>query len=193
MRSDRHIYTNMETVTLICLSLSLAADAFVTAVCDGMAYRPKIGKRIAIALSFGVMQGLMPVLGALLGDKALGFLDAQNYLAFVALLIVGVLMLIDGFGKPEKTRSKLGVKTIALQSVATSVDAFACGLTLVTMKLPLWVDGLTVGGITAVMCLVGVCCAAAIGKKFSNPERFKLIGGAVLIVLALKHLVYCFI
>ena len=68
MRSDRHIYTNMETVTLICLSLSLAADAFVTAVCDGMAYRPKIGKRIAIALSFGVMQGLMPVLGALLGE-----------------------------------------------------------------------------------------------------------------------------
>ncbi len=144
----------MNVFTLICLSLSLAADAFVAAVCDGLAYRPKTAKRIAISLSFGFAQGLMPVLGALCGDKLLGFLNAQTYLAFAALFIVGALMLIEGFDKKASSVPRLGAKTIAFQAFATSVDAFACGLTLNVLPLPLWIEGLTVGGITAALCAV---------------------------------------
>ncbi len=183
----------MDTVTLICLSLSLAADAFVAAVCDGLAYRPKLGKKMAIALSFGCAQGLMPVLGALFGDKLLGFLNAQTYLAFAALFIVGALMLIEGLDKKAAAVPKLGTKTITFQAFATSVDAFACGLTLNVLPFPSWIEGVTIGAITAVLCLLGVTFAGAIGKRFSHPERFKIIGGCILIALALKNLVYCFI
>ena len=182
----------MDIFTLICLSLSLAADAFVTAVCDGMAYRPKIGKRLIIALAFGVAQGVMPVFGALLGETLDKFLNAQNYIAFAALLVIGVLMFIDGFNKPEKAKS-LGASTIALQAVATSIDASVCGLTLASLPFPLWIDGLTIGGITALLCLIGVSFAAAIGKRFTHPERFKIVGGCILIALAMKHLIYCFL
>ncbi|MCH5163291.1 MAG: manganese efflux pump [Clostridiales bacterium] len=179
--------------TLICLSLSLAADAFVTAICDGLAYSPKTVKRIAIALSFGAMQGIMPVIGALCGDKILGFLDAQNYVAFAVLFIIGVLMFIEGFDKKARSSPRFGAKTIAFQAFATSVDAFACGLTLNTISLPLWVEGLTIGGVTTLLCAVGVFFAGAIGKTVARPERFKIIGGLVLISLALKNLVYCFL
>ncbi len=190
-RDGRISYT-VDILTLICLSLSLAADAFVTAVCDGMAYRPKTGKRVAIALSFGAAQGVMPVLGALLGETLDKLLNAQNYLAFAALLIVGVLMFIDGFNKPEKAKS-LGAGTIALQAFATSVDAFACGLTLVSLPFPLWADGITIGCVTAALCMFGVCFASAIGKRFAHPERFKIVGGGILVALAMKHLIFCFI
>ena len=183
----------MDIFTLICLSLSLAADAFVTAVCDGLAYRPKLPKRIAIGLSFGVAQGVMPVIGALIGDRLLSFISAKNYVAFATLFIVGILMLIDGFDKTEHKKSRLGVKTIGFQAIATSIDALACGLTLSLMPLPLWVDGLTIGLTTAVLCLIGISCAAVIGKHVTKPERVKLIGGLILIALALKNLVYCFI
>lgn len=183
----------MEIITLICLSLSLAADAFVAAVCDGLAYSPKPLKRTTIAVSFGFAQGVMPVLGALLGEKLLGFLNAQTYLAFAALFIVGALMLIEGLDKKTAASPRLGVKTIAFQAFATSVDAFACGLTLSIMPFPLWVSGLTIGGITALLCAVGIFFAGAIGKRVARPQRFKIIGGCVLIALALKNLVYCFI
>lgn len=183
----------MDIFTLICLSLSLSADAFVTAVCDGMAYRPKIVKRLAVALSFGIAQGLMPVCGALLGEKMLKFLDAQDYIAFAALFVVGVLMLIDGFQKQQSSKKPFGAATIGFQAIATSVDAFACGLTLSTLPFPIWIDGLAIGGVTAAVCTIGICFAASIGKRFSRPERFKLIGGCILIALALKNLVGCFI
>ncbi len=183
----------MDIFTLICLSVSLAADAFVTAVCDGIAYRPKAVKRLLIALSFGAAQGLMPVLGSLLGEKLLGFLNAQSYIAFAALFIVGVLMLLDGFKKQESDNGTLGIKSIFFQALATSIDALACGLSLGSMGLPLWVDGLTIGFITAALCAIGVCFATAIGKRINHPERFKIVGGCVLIALALKNLVYCFI
>ncbi len=183
----------MDVLTLICLSLSLAADAFVTAVCDGLAYRPKPAKRIAIAISFGAAQGIMPVIGALIGDKLLGFINAKNYVAFATLFVVGVLMLIDGFDKSERKKSRLGVKTVAFQAIATSIDALACGLTLSLMPLPLWVDGLAIGLTTAALCMIGISCAAAIGKRIAKPERVKTIGGLILIALALKNLVYCFI
>ncbi len=166
----------------------------MTAVCDGLAYRPSVPKRIAVAVAFGAAQGLMPVFGALLGERLLGFLNAEHYIAFAALLIVGVLMLIGGFEKNGKTVSnKFGFKTIIFQAIATSIDAMACGLTLSVMPFPLYADGLTIGVITSLLCAIGIFFATSIGKRINHPERFKLIGGFVLIALALKDLVYCFI
>ncbi|MCH5165555.1 MAG: manganese efflux pump [Clostridiales bacterium] len=179
-------------LTLICLSFSLAADAFVASVCDGMAYRPKPMKRILIASTFGIAQGLMPVIGALIGDRMIGILEFKRYVSFAALLIVGVIMLLEGFEKPDRPHGMLGVKTVLFQAFATSIDALACGLTLAVMPFPLWVDGLTIGLITACVCLVGITLATFIGKRFNRPERFKVLGGLILIALALKDLVYCF-
>lgn len=185
----------MEIFTLICIALSVSADAFVTSVCDGLAYRPKVLKRITVALTFGVFQGVMPVLGALLGDNLKKLSSAENYIAFAALLIVGVLMFIDGFTKPEKAKQRFGTKTIALQAFATSIDALACGVSLTVLAFPLWVDGLVIGGTTFALCTFGICFASHIVKKL-KPEKlgiFKRIGGVVLIALALKNLVFCFI
>ncbi|MDE7464311.1 MAG: manganese efflux pump MntP family protein, partial [Clostridiales bacterium] len=103
------------------------------------------------------------------------------------------LMLIEGFDKRAVAKPRFGIKTVAFQSFATSVDAFACGLTLNVLPFQLWVEGLTIGGITAVLCAIGIFFAGAIGKRVARPERFKIIGGCVLIALALKNLIYCFI
>ncbi len=185
----------MEILSLIALALSVAADAFVTSVCDGMSYAPKIPKRFAVALAFGIMQGVMPIIGALIGDRLAKLTAASNYIAFAALLIVGVMMIIDGFDKPKKCRGVLGVKTIALQAFATSIDALACGVSLGSLPFPLWIDGLVIGGTTAIICGIGIFCSAAIVKKL-HIERlniFKFIGGALLIALAMKNLIFCFI
>lgn len=194
-RAAKNIFYSVEIFTLICIALSVAADAFVTAVCDGLAYRPKPIKRIAVAITFGVFQGVMPVLGALIGDKLAALSSAENYIAFAALFIVGVLMFIDGFMKPEKSKLKFGTKTILFQAIATSIDALACGVSLATLSFPLWLDGIVIGGTTLLLCTLGICFASAIVKKV-KPERlgiFKRIGGVVLVALALKNLVFCFI
>lgn len=182
----------MDILSLVCIALSVAADAFVTSVCDGMAYRPSVKKRIAVALSFGIAQAAMPVLGAILGKQLIILTKAGNYISFAALFIVGVIMFFDGFGSGEKCKDRFGAKTIALQAFATSVDAFACGVSLSTLTLPLWLDGTVIGTTTFVLCLFGVCFATTIGKRFSKPQRFKTVGGFILIALAMKNLIFCF-
>ncbi len=186
----------MEIVTLICIALSVAADAFVTSICDGMAYRPNPPKKIAVALAFGIAQGVMPIIGALLGERLVKFTSAGNYIAFAALFIVGVLMFTDGFEKSDKPKKqKFGVKAIIFQAFATSIDALACGVSLATLSTPLWLDGIIIGGVTAVVCGIGIFFSTAIIKKL-KAERlnvFKFIGGAILVALAIKNLVFCFI
>lgn len=184
----------MGIFTLICLSISLSADAFVAAVCDGIAYRPRVSKRIAITLLFGVAQGVMPVIGYFIGDAFSQLYDVKNYLSFAALLIIGTLMLIEGCEKQVNTPRTLSVKTIILQAVATSIDALAGGFTLAVLPFPLWVDSIVIAGITATVCAIGVSFSAAIGKSFgAKPQRCKILGGSILIALALKNLAACFI
>ncbi len=193
--TPRAIHYSVEIISLICLSLSVAADAFVTSVCDGLAYTPKPAKRLAVAAAFGTAQGIMPVLGALLGEKLAFLTSASNYIAFAALLLVGVLMIIDGFDKKKPQNKTFGARAIIIQAVATSIDAFFCGVSLVVLPFPLWVDGLVIGGTTAVICLFGIFFATAISKKLKTERLniFKFIGGAVLIALAMKNLVFCFV
>lgn len=183
----------MNILTLIAIALSVSADAFVTSICDGLAYRPKPAKRIIVALTFGIFQGVMPTLGALLGDKLDKLTAAGNYISFAALLTVGVLMLVGDEQNEKKPR--FGAITILLQAVATSIDAFFCGVSLPSLSLPLYVCVIVIGATTAVLCIAGIFFSTAIVNKLkvTRLKIFKMIGGAILIALAMKELIYCFI
>lgn len=184
----------MDVLTLICIALSVSADAFTVSVCDGLAYRPKVYARVIVALVFGLFQGAMPVIGAKLGQELSVICDAKNYICFAALLIAAVMMFIDSFKKPEKP-SFFGAKTVLFQAVATSVDALTCGVSLNVLSLPLYVDALVIGGATFILCAFGICFAAFIGKKIKTEKLgvLKRFASGALFALAVKCLIICFI
>ena len=82
----------------------------------------------------------------------------------------------------------MGVKTLLVMSVATSIDALAVGVTFGLLEsINIWIAIGIIGAITLVLCLIGVVIGIKVGAKFQHKAEF--LGGLVLIALGLKILI----
>ena len=79
----------MGTIALLFLAVGLSMDAFAVSVCKGLAMGPVSWGRACIpGLWFGGFQGLMPLLGFLLGGRfAETITTVDHWIAFVLLEI----------------------------------------------------------------------------------------------------------
>ena len=146
---------------------------------------------LTTALTFGLFQGIMPILGFLLGNR---FTDViSKYQHFVALFLLGAIginMIIEAIKdtkNPEgvcKTKNVFTSKNLIIQGIATSIDALAVGVSLAAMDANITSTALLIGGITFICCLFGVF----IGRKFGLllGIRAKFGGGIILILLGFK-------
>lgn len=75
----------------------------------------------------------------------------------------------------------LALAGLITAGVAVSIDAAAAGITLPLIGLPLAVDALVIGGVTAVLCVAGYKAGALVGARWGSlAER---MGGFVLIMI----------
>ena len=121
----------------------------------------------------------------------------SHWIAFLLLVFIGVGMLKEAFDKKEEEQdSSLGFKTMILLAVATSIDAFAAGITFVCV--PLHLSGLLnevfntllgagiIGIITFIFSGAGVRIGNIFGVKYK--EKAQITGGIILIILGIKIL-----
>lgn len=181
----------MSLPEILLLALSLSLDAAVVAVGAGALARVKLSAALRIAGLFGLFQGLMPVLGLLLG---LGFRDYLlaygNVIGFVLLLLVGGKMLFEAFEK-EDTKSErdiLQLSTLLVLAVATSIDAFVVGITFTFIPVDVPVAVTLIGLVTFLMALVGIY----LGRRSRHllGTRIELVGALVIVALAFKVLLW---
>ena len=194
-------------IQIILLGIALSMDAFAISVTYGLVYQDITKKRaIFIALVFGLMQGLMPLIGYWLVELveiivgATAGASAGNtmalivtWLAFVLLLFIGGKMLFEGIkelrnkeeNKEPKTFSR---KEVLLFGVATSIDALGSG---VALHSELSNNGTVFLHVSIIICitfaisLVGVLLGNKIEKLFKGKtEITSIIGGCILILLA---------
>lgn len=177
----------MGTIEIIVLSLGLAMDATAVAMTDGLSNRKiKFLKALFIAFMFGLFQALMPLFGYLFGTLFSDLIETFDH--WIALLLLGYLggkMLYDGIkNKEEETTKELGFKTILIQAIATSIDAFAVGISFATLHVDIVVAVVVIGIITMLLSLGGVY----IGKKFGSllNNKATILGGLILIGIGLK-------
>lgn len=179
----------MSLPELLLLALSLSLDAAVVAVGAGALARVRFGAALRIAGLFGLFQGLMPLLGLVLG---LGFreylLAYGSVVGFVLLLLVGGKMLFEAFEK-EDTKSERNImkfSTLPVLAVATSIDAFVVGITFTFIPVNVPVAVALIGVVTFLMALVGVY----LGRRSRHllGTRIELVGAVVIIMLAFKVL-----
>ncbi len=183
---------NMDLITLVLLALGLSADAFAVAVTDGLC-SDKVTRRNAVltAFTFGFFQALMPTLGFFLGKT---FSDIvcryQHWIALLLLGAIGANMLADTY-KEWKSNALVctnhnifRAKNLIPQGIATSIDAFAAGVSIAVLNINVFSAALMIGIITFVLCIIGVY----IGKKFGSmlELRVKLLGGIVIILIGVK-------
>ena len=77
------------------IAIGLAMDAFSVAICKGLSMQKfEIKKAVIIGLYFGIFQGVMPLLGFLLGGTFAETIEKyDHWVAFVLLAIIGINMI----------------------------------------------------------------------------------------------------
>lgn len=178
----------------VLLAIGLAMDAVAVSAARGLA-APAIRPRhvVRVALLFGGFQALMPALGWALGDR-LGpaFARWDHWVAFGLLAAIGGKMLLEALrddGAPlagRDERALFGWRVLLVLAVATSVDAFAAGITLPLFGAPPAVTLALIGGITAVLSAGGLVAGRQLGAHAGR--RLDVVGGVVLIGLGTKIL-----
>jgi putative Mn2+ efflux pump MntP len=182
----------MDLITQILLGFCLATDAFAVSITNGMC-SIKVTKKnvLSTAFTFGLFQGVMPILGFLLGSSFTDIISRyQHFIALFLLGGIGINMLVEAIKdrkNPEgvcKIKNIFSVKNLIIQGIATSIDALAVGVSLAAMDEKILSIALMIAGITFVCCFVGVC----IGKRFGLllGIRAKFGGGLILILLGIK-------
>ena len=183
------------------LGISLAMDAFAVSITDGMCYG-NLNKRkgVTIPLTFGIFQAVMPLAGFFLGTLFIDYIDSfDHYVAFGLLLIIGGKMVLDGIKEwrseeNEYKPKKFSYPEVLLQGVATSIDALAVGISMLSMtgitNYNVFIFVGVIGVETFIISLVGLILGKRIGKLFANKVCFaEILGGLVLIGIGLKILI----
>ncbi|MBO6280742.1 MAG: manganese efflux pump [Bacilli bacterium] len=180
-------------ISLILIAIGLAMDAFAASIVDGIRYiNSKKRHGVFVALTFGLFQGIMPVIGYFLGSLFINYIkDYDHWVAFGLLLIVGGLMIIEGIKgiiRPESVKEKVfSWKEIIIQGIATSIDALAVGITLSTLNIFIAWDALMITGITFTICLVGFFLGNQIAKLLKNKYSIaNIIGGLTLVGIGIS-------
>ncbi len=183
----------MSIFEIILLAVSLSMDAFAVALCKGLALK-KLDIRSCLIVGgwFGAFQGLMPLIGYLLGSTfADKITSIDHWIAFVLLAIIGGNMIKEAFDKDEeRVNCSLGVKTMLVMAIATSIDALAVGVSFAFTDFePDWfvyIAFVLIGIITCTLSAIGVKIGNIFGTKYKSKAEFA--GGLILILLGLKIL-----
>ncbi len=183
----------MNLVEIVLLAVSLSMDAFAVALCKGLALKKINLKSCAVVgLWFGAFQGLMPLLGYLLGSTFADKINSiDHWIAFILLALIGGNMIKESFDKCDECKdSSLGFKTMLVMAIATSIDALAVGVSFAfTDFKPDWfvyIAFILIGVITFTLSSIGVKIGNIFGTKYKSKAEFA--GGLILILLGLKIL-----
>jgi putative Mn2+ efflux pump MntP len=173
---------------LLLLALALAMDVFTVSLGIGTSgharsFRPAV----RLSFHFGLFQGLMTLVGWGAGFGLARILSGVDHWVALALLtFVGLRMIRSGLSEDERlhvadpTRGGLMV----LLSVATSIDAFAVGLTLAFLRAGVMNSAAVIGLVSLAMGLVGLALGGRLGARFGR--RMEALGGVLLIGIGLR-------
>ncbi|MBQ2669208.1 MAG: manganese efflux pump [Clostridia bacterium] len=179
----------MGILELFILAVGLSMDAFAVSVCKGLSLGKINIKHMCIAGAwFGGFQALMPLIGYLLGTRFASLVDAyDHWIAFALLLVIGLNMIREGIkGEEDSVDASMGVKTMFLMAVATSIDALAVGVTFAFLEVQIIPAIVFIGCTTFILSAIGVKVGSMFGYKYKS--KAEICGGIILVILGTKIL-----
>ena len=158
----------MGLMELFLIAVGLSMDAFAVAVCKGLGMK-KLDLRRAglVALFFGGFQGLMPLIGWILGSQFEQYIvSIDHWIAFLLLGYIGGKMIWDAFHDDGECEccDNFSINELFIMAVATSF----------------------IGSITFILSFLGVFIGFKFGSKFKS--KATLAGGVILCLIGAKIL-----
>jgi len=174
---------------LFVIAVGLSMDACAVSICKGLSCgKLKLRHCLTCGLYFGGFQGLMPLIGWLLGVRFQSMIvSVDHWIAFILLSIIGGNMIKES---REEACDILDVdfsfRAMLPLAVATSIDALAVGVTFAFLSVPILPAVTFIGVITFVMSALGTWVGSVFGCHFKSKAEFA--GGLILILMGLKIL-----
>lgn len=201
----------MGYIAIILIAITEAMDCFAVSISTGLCKSTIPYSRAMLqSFSFGFFQGGMTLLGFFLGKVAERWVSAFGpYIACGILSILGLRMIwgairemreakasvarddqagtISGGASCEVAPPSLTLKSIVLLSIATSIDAFAVGVSFAFAKVDLIFATAAIAIASFVIAQIGF----EIGKRTARLFKTKvpeIIAGCILIGIGVKLL-----
>ena len=178
----------MDIFNILLIAISLAMDAFAVSIAHGTTIgRVKVINGLRIALSFGLFQAIMPILGWIAGlsfrETISGF---DHWIAFGLLLFIGTKMIYQSIRAEnnEEQQKGIDISTLVVLSIATSIDALAVGLSFSLLQVSIFNPVIVIGIVTFALSFIGFFFGNRIGRFFG--KNIGIIGGVILILIGIK-------
>ncbi|MDR2081292.1 MAG: manganese efflux pump MntP family protein [Campylobacteraceae bacterium] len=179
----------MGLIEIVFIAAGLAMDAFAVTIVLGLSAK-KAWHVIIPSLYFGFFQALMPLIGYFGGVSfAAQIQDSDHWIAFILLVVIGVIMIKGGFSqeKIERCNNPFGHVRLLILAVATSIDALVIGTTFAFFNVGICKAVLIIGTITFFISICGVTAGMRFGTKLKSKAEFT--GGIILIAIGIKILI----
>jgi putative Mn2+ efflux pump MntP len=173
------------------VAFSLSTDAFAASIAKGARLPGMSFVRTAgIALGFGTLEALAPLLGFLLGKQFAGIIeDVDHWIAFTLLGLLGARMVWKSF-RAESATAQAAAPTwgsVLVTALGTSIDAIAIGVTLALFSDNIPLTLLAIGLVTFAMTFIGLRLGGVIGERTGRWAEFA--GGIGLAAIGVNILV----
>ena len=178
------------------LAFALAMDCFAVSIASGIIMkRVKWRPMLLMATLFGLFQAVNPVVGWVGTDYCHNLIaNFDHWIAFLILAFLGGRMVMESFKKEEKKNfNPESIKVIFTMAIATSIDAFAVGISFSCMGIKSWGELLfplvAIGTVSFLLSIVGLFFGIKFGERYAQRLRAELWGGLILIAIGVKVLV----
>ncbi len=177
----------MSIFEILMVGVGLSMDAVAVSTVSGMSIQNiRLREALAIAIAFGLFQGIMPLLGFFAGSVFADFMSAYApWIALVLLVAVGGKMIWESFtAKEEKGLMGICFKLLLAQAVATSIDALAIGVGFAAVQVNIVSAAFIIACTTFLLSWLAVYIGKACGNFLAG--KAELVGGVILVVIGIK-------
>lgn len=174
----------MNLISILIIAIGLSMDSFAVSIANGLIINElDAKKKFLISFMMTIFHVLMMSIGWFAGIGIGKFIiDFDHWVAFFLLLIIGFKMIYESL-KNKKNCDKINFKfsIILGQAFATSIDAFAVGISFALLNLSIFTTVSIVGLVIFIVSLIGLELGKFLGKKIRKTAE--IFGGFVLIVI----------
>lgn len=186
----------------IALGVGLAMDAFSVSIANGLNETGMSRRKMcSVAGTYAGFQFAMPMIGWFcvhtIAEQFEAFRKFIPWIALILLAWIGGKMLVEGIRSVREDKEAqdedhgpeaaacLGIGTLMVQGIATSIDALSVGFTIADYGTGMAVTAsLLIAVTTFVICMAGLLFGKKFGEKLA--DKATILGGLILIAIGLE-------
>ncbi len=188
----------MELYDIILIGVALSMDACALTIANCTTYKCSInGKREwLMPTAFALFQGIMPLIGFFIGSLFSNVIgQVGDYITAVIFFFLAGKIIFDIIKDKKQPRCdqcsttahKFTIPILLAQALATSIDALAVGVTLISLTFSVYIAVVVIAAVTFILVSAALLFGKSLGKLFG--EYAEWVGAVILFALAIKSLV----